>query len=181
MPGSMFSWESEDMLVDEYEAAIKENREPSVAMHFAGLVIAVALHQRDEDWRQHSLPQTSLRGYLRTTLRALDALPIIAKNVLKQNKSFMIPGIVQLKVSGMRPKKAAKPNSNQSTKEKLTVKVFPSRALKVAALRGGSSSSSSETLQLPSPPSPSPPSPQSWASNLACWVERGRKRKKDEE
>ena len=62
------------------------------------------------------------------------------------------------------------------------------RALKAAALRGGSSysssSSSSETLQLPSPPSPSPPSapsPQSWASNLACWVERGRKRKKDEE
>ena len=51
MPGSMFSWESEDMLVDEYEALIKENREPSVAMHFAGLVIAVALQRFDEDWR----------------------------------------------------------------------------------------------------------------------------------
>ena len=69
------------------------------------------------------------------------------------------------------------------------------RALKAAALRGGSSYSYSSSSSppspsppsppsLPSPPSPSPPSapsPQSWASNLACWVERGRKRKKDEE
>ena len=172
MPGSMFSWESEDMLVDEYEAAIKENREPSVAMHFAGLVIAVALQQRDEDWRQHSLPQTSLRGYLRRTVRALDALPIIAKNELKQSKIFMIPGIVKLKVSGMRPK----------------LKAFPSRALKAGILLNGhrSSSSSSETLQLPSPPSPSPPSAPSprslaWYCPLACSVARGRKRKAGEE
>ena len=151
------SWESEDLLVDEYEALIKANREPSVPMHFADLVIAIALRRFDEEstfaparasgaegWRH-------IREHLRTTLRALDALPIIAAEELKQNKHFMIPGIVQLKVSGMRPKKAAKPKSKATT-----VKAFPSRALKAAALRGGSSSSSSssspETLQLLSPP-----------------------------
>ena len=168
MPGSMFSWESEDMLVDEYEAAIKENREPSVAMHFAGLVIAVALHRFDEDWR-HREGWRPIREHLRTTLRALDALPIIAKNELKQNKNVMIPGIVKLKVSGIK------------------LKAFPSRALKAGILNGHrSSSSSSETLQLPSPPSPSPPSAPSprslaWYCPLACSVARGRKRKAEEE
>ena len=83
MPGSMFSWESEDMLVAEYEAAILEKREPSVATFqwsspFAGLVIAVALHRFDEDWR-HREGWRPIREHLRTTLRALDALPIIAE------------------------------------------------------------------------------------------------------
>ena len=148
------SWESEDLLVDEYEALIKANREPLVPMHFADLVIAIALRRFDEEstfaparasgaegWRH-------IREHLRTTLRALDALPIIAAEELKQNKHFMIPGIVHLKVSGMRPKKAAKPKSKATT-----VKAFPSRALKAAALLGGSSSSSSSSeLQLLSPP-----------------------------
>ena len=157
MPGSMFSWESEDMLVDEYEALIKENREPSVAMHFAGLVIAVALHRFDEDWR-HREGWRPIREHLRTTLRALDALPIIAKNELKQNKDVMIPGIVKLKVSGMRPK----------------LKAFPSRALKAGILNGHrSSSSSSETLQLASPPSHSPPSAP-WPRSPPCLLGRAR-------
>ena len=135
--------------------------------HFAGLVIAVALHHRDEDMRQHRGPQHSLRGYLRTTLRALDALPIIATEELKRKEVFMIPGIVTLKVNvpHMRPK----------------LKAFPSRALKATVLRNGhmSSSSSLETLQLlPSPSSPSAPSPRSLASH--CSDARGRKRKAEE-
>ena len=172
----MFSWESEEKFVDVYEAAIRAKEEPSVAKcqwssPFVGLVIAVALHQRDEDSR-HKEGWRPIRDDLRTTLRALDALPIIAKNELKQNKHFMTPGLLKLKVSGMRPK----------------LKAFPSRALKAAVLLNGhrSSSSSSETLQLPSPPSPSPPSAPSprslaWHCPLACSVARGRKRKAEEE
>ena len=92
MPGSMFSWESEDMLVNEYEEAILAKRAPSVAKHhYAGLVVAVVLDHRDEDMRQHSLPQHTLRGYLETTLRALDALPIVVNNELRQKKASRDP------------------------------------------------------------------------------------------
>ena len=83
----------------------------------------------------------------------------------------MIPGVVQLKVSGMRPKKAAKPTSKATT-----VKPFPARALteevalsKATTVKGSSSSSSSsEPSPLPSPPSPLPPlapSPRSLAED----------------
>ena len=108
-----------------------------------------------------------MRDHLRTTLRALHALPIIATEELKQNGVFMIPRIVTLKVNvpHMRPKLMA----------------FPSRALKATVLLNGhmSSSSSLETLQLPpSPSSPSAPSPRSLASH--CSDARGRKRKAEE-
>ena len=163
----MFSWESEDMLVNEYEEAILAKRAPSVAKHhYAGLVIAIALHRFEEDW-QHREGWRPLGEHLRTTLRALDALPIIVKDELRQNKKVMIPGIVTLKVNvpHMRPK----------------LKAFPSRALKATVLLNGhmSSSSSLETLQLlPSPSSPSAPSPRSLASH--CSDARGRKRKAEE-
>ena len=163
MPGSITSWESEDLLVEEYEARIKANRKPSVPMHFADVVIAIALRRftestfTDRDLRlfapnaQMWLGPTGwqqIRGHLRKTLRVLDALHIIAMEELKTNKKFVIPGIVRLKVSGTRPKKAAKPKRKATT-----VKAFPSRALKAAALLGGSSSSSSSSeLQLLSPP-----------------------------
>ena len=163
MPGWIALWESEEYLVEEYEGLIKANRKPSVPMHFADVVIAIALRRftestfTDRDLRlfapnaQMRLGTTGwqqIRGHLRKTLRVLDALHIIATEELKQNKKFVIPGIVRLKVSGTRPKKAAKPKSKATT-----VKAFPSRALKAAALLGGSSSSSSSSeLQLLSPP-----------------------------
>ena len=55
MPGSMLLWESEEMLVDEYEALIKRrnNRKlPWVSEpieHFADLVIAIAHRRFDEE------------------------------------------------------------------------------------------------------------------------------------
>ena len=175
-----FSWEIEDHLVKSYEALIKASREPSVPMHFADVVIAIALRRftestfTDRDLRlfapnaQMWLGPTGwqqIRGHLRKALRVLDALHIIATEELKQNKKCVIPGIVQLKVSGMRPK----------------LKAFPSRAIKATVFRNGhkSSSSSLETLQLlPSPSSPSAPSPRSLASH--CSDARGRKRKAEE-
>ena len=49
MPGSIFSWEAEDMLVEDVEESIKTNTVPSVAEHNdAGLVIAIALQQFEE-------------------------------------------------------------------------------------------------------------------------------------
>ena len=168
MPGWIALWESEEYLVEEYEGLIKANRKPSVPMHFADVVIAIALRRftestftdRDLHMPSSALPSTNaqmwlgptgwqqIRGHLRKTLRVLDALHIIATEELKQNKKFVIPGIVRLKVSGTRPKKAAKPKRKATT-----VKAFPSRALKAAALLGGSSSSSSSSeLQLLSPP-----------------------------
>ena len=163
MPGWIASWESEEYLVEEYEGLIKANRKPSVPMHVADVVIAIALRRftestfTDRDLRlfapnaQMWLGPTGwqqIRGHLRKTLRVLDALHIIAMEELKTNKKFVIPGIVRLKVSGTRPKKAAKPKRKATT-----VKAFPSRALNAAALLGGSSSSSSSSeLQLLSPP-----------------------------
>ena len=163
MPGWIASWDSEEYLVEEYEGLIKANRKPCVPMHFADVVIAIALRRftestfTDRDLRlfapnaQMWLGPTGwqqIRGHLRKTLRVLDALHIIATEELKQNQKFVIPGIVRLKVSGTRPKKAAKPKRKATT-----VKAFPSRALKAAALLGGSSSSSSSSeLQLLSPP-----------------------------
>ena len=142
--------------MEQYDVLIKENRKPSMPMHFADVVIAIALRRftestfTDRDLRlfarnaQIELGPTGwrqIREHLRTTLRVLDALPIIATEELKQNKKSVIPSLVQLKVKEPRPHKAA-------------VKAFPSRALKAATLLGGSSSSfsSSETLQLLSPP-----------------------------
>ena len=140
MPGSMTSWESEDHLVEEYVQLINANSKPCVPMHFADVVIAIALRlsgHRDRDsfvrasgaegWRH-------IREHIQTTLRVLDALPIIATEELKQNKKITFPGIVQLKVSGTRPKKAAKTKSKATT-----VKAFPSSSLRAAALLGGSS------------------------------------------
>ena len=133
--------------MEEYEALIKANRKPSVPMHFADVVIAIALRRFDEEstfapaqFDEESTCWRHIREHLRKTLRVLEALPIIATKELKQNKDFAIPGIVQLKVSGTRPKKAAKPKSKATT-----VKAFPSRALKAVALRRGSSSSSSSS------------------------------------
>ncbi len=118
-------WEAEDYLVDEYEQLIKANHKPSVPMHFADVVIAIALQQSvlvypagasgGEGWWH-------IREHLRKALRVLDALPIIATDELKRNKKFIIPGIVQLKVKDQRPKKAAKP----------TVKAFPSKSIRRA-------------------------------------------------
>ena len=123
--------------MDEYEQLIKANHKPSVPMHFADVVIAIALQQSvlvypagasgGEGWWH-------IREHLRKALRVLDALPIIATEELKQNKKITFPGIVQLKVSGTRPKKAAKTKSKATT-----VKAFPSSSLRAAALLGGSS------------------------------------------
>ena len=49
------------------------------------------------------------------TLRALDALHIIATAELKQNKKIVIPGLVQLKVRDQRPNNPAKPKSKATT------------------------------------------------------------------
>ena len=106
MPGSIFSWEAEDMLVEDFEESITANMVPSVAEHnYAGLVIAIALQQFEEDCA-HREGWRPLGEHLRTTLRALDALPIIVKDELRRNKKVMIPGIVTLKVNvpHMRPK-----------------------------------------------------------------------------
>ena len=103
-------------------------------MHFADVVIAIALRRFDKETtfadddirclarRSGAEGWRHIREELRTTLRVLDALPIIATEELKQNKNFMIPGIVQLKVKDQRPKKAAKP----------TVKAFPSKSIRRA-------------------------------------------------
>ena len=96
--------------MEEYEALIKANRKPSVPMHFADVVIAIALRRFDEeatfaDYDIRCLARRSgaegwrhIREELRTTLRVLDALPIIATEELKQNKKFVIPSLVQLNV-----------------------------------------------------------------------------------
>ena len=114
-------------------------------MHFADVVIAIALRlsgHRDRDSFVRASGAEGLqhmRDHIRTTLRVLDALPIIATEELKQSKQNTFPGVVQLKVSGTRPKKATKTKSNATT-----VNAFPSSYLKAAGLRaatllGGSS------------------------------------------
>ena len=102
-------------------------------MHVADVVIAIAHALRRasgaEGWRH-------TREDLWTTLRVLDALPIIATEELEQNKKFVIPSLVQLKVMDQRPQGAAKPNASKAR----AVKACPSRALSRAVLLGGSSS-----------------------------------------
>ena len=143
----------EHLFVDRYEELIKrriDQKLPWVSEpieHFADLVIAIARRRFEEEstfapaqFDEESTCWRHIREHLWKTLRVLEALPIIATKELKQNKDFAIPGIVQLKVSSKRLEKAKKPKSKATT-----VKAFPSKALKAAALHRGSSSSSSSS------------------------------------
>ena len=156
------SWEGKALLVEEYEALIKAfpKLKPELAERVGWMTFRISC----KDFERHGFTDGCIgcRDISRGRTRRKNGAP---HNVAYRRRMECRRYLLRQRRATADP-----------------------RALKAATLRGGSSysssSSSSETLQLPSPPSPSPPSApslQSWASNLACWVERGRKRKKDEE
>ena len=163
------SWDSGALLVEEYEALIKAFPElnPELAERVGQRTgERKAMYLSRKDFERH--------GFTDGCIGCRDI-----SSGKKRTSSFISPHNVACRRRMESAVKEADPDRWQMSEI---------RRRRAAALCGGSSysysSSSSETLQLPSPPSPSPPSapsPQSWASNLACWVERGRKRKKDEE
>ena len=156
------SWESEDLLVDEYEALIKAFPElnPELAERVGQRTRGRNMSLSRKDFERHGFTDGCIgcRDISRGRTRRKNGAP---HNVAYRRRMECRRYLLRQRRATADP-----------------------RALKAAALRGGPSSSSSETLQLPSPPSPLPPSapsPQSWTCNLACWVARGRKRKEDEE